>query len=254
MIQKPSLLQLAADEERQLQSQRTNSQRRPFQQCTCRALFKYKPYSQSRSYKNEKWSMLAGWSANSFSSTLTHHRDCMLSRESRKTKQFGFRMSFSGPLLRGALQAAMSMTRGSGGFSLSPALTFSYIVRSDTGPFKFFDKTLPIRQVSAADACAKFDFQRQELVRLYQQGNSSPSDVDEYGNNVLHVSLSYKNPYSLRTTLKLNQKACATFLYVQPSNDTDMSYVFRKYTQLLQDLYGFGIPLNNTNARGLYGT
>ena len=187
MIQKPSLLQSAADEERQIQSQCTNPQRRRMKHCTCRVLFKYKPYREWRLYENEKRPLLARWSAATFSSLLTHHRDCMLSRESQETKEFGFRISFSGPLLQGAIQAAMSMTRGSGGFSLSPVLTFNYVVRSGTGPFKLFENPFQYRWKSAADICAALDFRRKELIRLYQEGNASPGDVDEDGNTIMHV-------------------------------------------------------------------
>ena len=254
MIQSPSLLRSVADEERHLQLQHTNPQRRSLQHCTCRALFKYKPYSQSRSYDNEKRPMLARWIAVTFSSSLTHRKDCMLSRELQETKQFGFRISCSGPLLQGAIQAAMSMTRGSGGFSLSPALTFNYVVRSGTGPFKLFENPFEYRWKSAANICAALDFQRQELIRLYQEGNASPGDVDENGNTVMHVSLWCINFCSRRTILKFYQRACTNLamLYGHPTEISDMSEI---YIQFIRDLYNnFGVPLNSTNARGLYGT
>ena len=110
----------------------------------------------------------------------------MLSRISQETKEFGFRISFTGPLLQGAIQAAMSMTRGSGGFSLSPALAFNHVVRSDTGPFQF----LNFSGMSSIEHIVrnKLDFNKEKLVYLYQQGNASPSDVDENGDTVLHVS------------------------------------------------------------------
>ena len=91
----------------------------------------------------------------------------------------------------------MSMTRGSGGFSLSPVLNFNYVVRSGTGPFKLFQSAFQYKLETTADVYAALDFQRQELIRLYQEGNASPGDVDENGDTVMHVSLSCKNFCSL---------------------------------------------------------
>ena len=191
MIQKPSLLQSVADDleqERQIQSQHTSSQRRPLQHCTCPALFKHTPDSHSRSYNNKRKLMPARCNMATFSSTLTHRRDCILSRESQETKQFGVRISFSGPLLQGAIQAAMSMTRGSGGFSFSPVLAFNYVVRSDTVPFGILGISYGSIMLSPANALVRLDSQKRELMRLYDGGNASPHDVDENGNTILHVS------------------------------------------------------------------
>lgn len=172
-----------------MQFQHTTSQRRALQRCTCRAHFEYKPYGLSRSYGIGGIPTLARWNAATFSSPLIHHRDCVLFRESRETKQFGLRMSFSGPLLQGAIQAAMSMGHGSGGFSISPSLTFNYVISSDTGPFKLTNTHFRVCGVSVADLRATFELRRQQLLRLYQGGNASPGDVDEEGKTVMHVSL-----------------------------------------------------------------
>ena len=80
------------------------------------------------------------------------------------------------------------MTRGSGGFSISPTLAFSPIVSSNGGAFKILDIRFE-DDISAADMQATFAFRKQELSRLYLEGKASPHDVDEAGNTVLHVSL-----------------------------------------------------------------
>lgn len=191
MIKKPSLLRSVTEEGHRMQSEHTDSQRRFLQRCTCRALFRYRRYGHSIVYGKKGISMLAPWNVVTFSSSLIHHRDCVLSRESQETKQFGLRIAFGGPLLRGAIHAAMSMTRGSGGFSLSPALTFNYVVPSNTGQFKLLNSSLgyALRWAPAADVRTAFEFRRRELLRLYQEGKASPSDVDENGETVMHVSL-----------------------------------------------------------------
>lgn len=92
------------------------------------------------------------------------------------------------------MQAALSMTRGAGGFSISPTLTFSYVVPSGSGAFKLLDfdstfcRDLALNKISPADIRAEFEIRTQGILRLYQEGQSSPSDVDENGNTVMHVS------------------------------------------------------------------
>ena len=81
------------------------------------------------------------------------------------------------------------MTRGNGGFSLSPGIAYNYVVCSGTGPFKLMNTSFGFDAVSAAEVRATLHSQRQELIRLYKEGKASPGDVDEDGNTVMHVSL-----------------------------------------------------------------
>ncbi len=196
MIQKPSLVQAAFEEEQRLQSRQRKAHSRSFQRCTCRTLTKYKPYRGPKSLRTEG-SASARWNAATVASTLVHRRNCPLFNDAEETKQFGLRFSFSGPLLRGVIQAAISMTRGAGGFSISPMLAFNPIVSSGTGAFKIMDiirysfQNIP----PLVDMQATFTSQKQQLLRLYQEGKASPRDIDEDGNTVLHVRLDeVKNP------------------------------------------------------------
>lgn len=188
MIQRPSLIQSAYKEQQRLQSQHLNLRSRSLQRCTCRALTKYRPLGKLKSYRYQKDSAARQWNAATFASTLVHRRDCPLFEEAEETKQFGFRVSYSGPLLAGTIQAAMSMTRGSGGFSISPMLAYNPTVSSDAAAFKILDIRFGY-WTPAADMQATFTFRKQELSRLYLEGKASPRDMDEEGNSVLHVSL-----------------------------------------------------------------
>lgn len=99
------------------------------------------------------------------------------------------RLSYSGPLLAGALLISMSMTRGSGGFSISPTLAFSPTVPHDAPAFKAVECLTFSKSTSAFDMEAAFEFRKQELSRLYGDRKASPYDLDEFGNTVLHVRL-----------------------------------------------------------------
>lgn len=124
-----------------------------------------------------------------FSSTLIHRQDCVLFSKAQETKKVGLRVSFSGPLLQGAIEAALSMTRGYGGFSISPILSFGRIVPSGSGSFKIFDIGFNDAKEFAVDICATFEFRKREVLRLYRERKASPGDIDENGNTVMHVSL-----------------------------------------------------------------
>ena len=184
-MQKPSLLHMTLQENRRMLSQNMDVRSRPFQPCTCRALFKYKPLFRSRSYNMDGKNLTAAqWNAGFFTNTLVHRPGCP---EVQEEKQIGLKISFGGCLIQGAIQAAMSMTRGAGGFSISPILAFSPVVPSGTGPFRVFRMVDELEEIHASDLRTAFRSWTQELLQLYQAGKASPRDVDEEGNNIMHV-------------------------------------------------------------------
>lgn len=249
MMQKPSLVHAAFQEERRMQSQKWNPYPRSSQRCTCRALYKYNPLGRSWSYKKRTGLTPARMNAGTFASTLVHRQDCELFCKNQATKQFGLRLSFSGQLIQGAVQAAMSITRGSGGFSISPTLTFNYIVPSRTGPFKILDFCFD-HKTSAADMQITFEFRKQELLRLYQEDKASPSDVEENGRTVMHVGYQQNRFYRSPVALKFDQEACRIFRNssVLPIMDSN---IFEVYFNFLRDLSEMGVPLNIGDAEGL---
>lgn len=130
------------------------------------------------------------WNAATFASTLVHRQDCPLFEEAEEVKQFGFRISYSGSLLAGMIQAAMSMTRGCGGFSISPILAYNPTVSSDVAVFRILDISFKDR-TSVADVQAMFALKKQELLRLYIEGKASLRGMDEEGNTVTACESSY---------------------------------------------------------------
>lgn len=111
-----------------------------------------------------------------------HHKDCPCSSLSKKEETLGIRFSHCGYLLARTIQASMTITWGAGGLSISPDLNFRAVVSSESPAFSL------IRQV------IQFDFSNEvieqtlrEIFKLFIKREASPTDVDEYGNTLLHV-------------------------------------------------------------------
>lgn len=79
------------------------------------------------------------------------------------------------------------MTQGAGGFSISPCLSFSPVVRSDAPAFRIIDTKLPIYVYSAKEIQDCLDMRIQQLSHLYFERRASPHDTDQDGNSILHV-------------------------------------------------------------------
>ncbi|KAI9720839.1 MAG: hypothetical protein M1812_002678 [Candelaria pacifica] len=232
MILNPGLLQSVTQEERRMQSHRVDAPLRISQRCTCRVLYKYKSFGHSRSYNNNNGcnSKPGRWNATKFASTLTHDRGCGLYWEAQEAKKLGLRVSFTGFLLQGTVEAAISMTRGPGGCSISLPLTFNRILPSNSGPFKILSFSFNV-VVSTVEMRQTFKTKKKEILRLYQEREALPGDVDENGDTVMH-------------------RACTIFNAWWVIDRMD-SYAFELYFQFLQDLYELGVPLNRVNAAGL---
>ena len=117
-------------------------------------------------------------------SSLNHHKDCPLSNYSKSEKLFKIRLWYCGGILAQAIEASIHLTRGAGGFSISPNLSFSCVVPSNSNAFRLFRSYDLIRGPRPQD----LDVLIESLSRLFQDGKASPRDVDEDGNSLLHVS------------------------------------------------------------------
>lgn len=229
IAQSPSLIR-SVHEECRLRSSKTNSKPRPFQRCICRPSTAHIPPNALRWRRRSAARTSGCLDAAIFGGAVVHQRDCPFFGQFDVEKQFGMRLSYSGPLLARALLISMSMTRGSGGFSMSPTLAFSPTVPSHAPAFKALECLIFSKSTSAFDMEAKFEFTKQELSRLYRDGKASPYDLDEYGNTVLHMAC---NVFNHNSIMQLD------------------SNKFHLCFQFLKGLYDLGVPLNSTNARGL---
>lgn len=119
---------------------------------------------------------------------IQHRSDCPSYQEAEHSRQLSIRLAYSGVLLAGAIQASLSITSGSGGYSISPLLSFTSIVPCDAPAFRIFDTDIP-ETLFASDLEATFASRLRELSRLYSSRKANPRDVDKDGNNVLHVGV-----------------------------------------------------------------
>ena len=87
----------------------------------------------------------------------------------------------------------MSITRGAGGFSVSPGLRRANVVPANNPAFELLDRfvdrlrTAPTMNISEMELSLETGIQH--LERLFCDGKASPYDVDLQGNTLLHVRL-----------------------------------------------------------------
>lgn len=85
------------------------------------------------------------------------------------------------------MKLAMKVTRGAGGFSISPTLTLQGFVRNDSPIFELFTGSA-IREHEGSFG-EYLDYASTRMLQLFSDGCGSPYDVDWAGRTVLHVSL-----------------------------------------------------------------
>lgn len=132
-----------------------------------------------------KWFPSETWNVSFFTTNSTHRRGCPAFVES--SNAIGFRFSYCGYLLARTLQASISFTRGAGGFSISPTISFSALVPSDSPLFRLLEFNFSSK-TSAHDMSKSFDVRIGQILHLFENCAASPYDVDQDGNTMLHVS------------------------------------------------------------------
>lgn len=151
------------------------------QRCTCRP----RTIRKKSSRTHGKWFPRETWNMAFYTANSTHRRGCPTFLESSHT--IGLRLSYCGYLLARTLQASMSFTRGAGGFSISPTISFSALVPSDSPVFRLLDFNFS-RKTSVQDISSWFDLRIDQILHLFETRAASPYDVDQDGNTMLHVS------------------------------------------------------------------
>lgn len=198
MVQKPSLLESVFRKRDHLRNQATCLRPRSAERCTCRSSTHHKLLASIKPLYHVENTAYRRWSAAVVTTSMNHGRNCPLHEEAEHSKQLGIRLAYSGALIAGAIQASLSISGGSGGFSISPKLAFISTVPCNAPIFKIFEKYVP-ETLSSSDLQTAFTFRTKELLRLYSDGKASPRDIDEEGNNVLHVGFSlHTTKYVLR--------------------------------------------------------
>lgn len=150
--------------------------------CSCRPSTAFKALSAPR-LRGSTRSLNAWFSLSSFK----HCQDCPLYATSERRHSIGINLSYCGLILAKAAQASISITRGAGGFSISPTLTFGPVVPSSSAVFSVFDFG---HWDSVTDTQQRLKAFVKKSRQLFQDGKASPFDVDEDGNSLLHVNMS----------------------------------------------------------------
>ena len=161
------------------------------QRCSCQSSTVSKSTDRSG-----RWGPRKPWNAIIFSATVNHGRNCPFYRPSQKTNEVGVHFSYCGLWLARAVRASLAITTGAGGFSISPDVSFSPVVPSDSPAFTLLRRSFPnftlLRRSSpdrstAIDLHQHFEKQVRQLELLFRDGKASPYDLDQDGNTILHV-------------------------------------------------------------------
>lgn len=198
LIQKPGLFRSVYDEANYLESSKDLSgfaRKSPSElvsfprsyiqaadkRCTCRPRLSRKRSSRTHG----QWFPRETWNVSFYTTNSTHRTGCPSLLKS--SNAIGFRFSYCGYLLARTLQASISFTRGAGGFSISPTVSFSALVPSDSPVFRLLEFGFSSR-TSVQDMSRSFDVRIGQILHLFESRKASPYDVDQDGNTMLHVS------------------------------------------------------------------
>ena len=140
-----------------------------------------------------------GWKTYYGTESLAHKRDCPLFPSSRLTLvRLG--IARCAPLLIGAIEASISITRGAGGYSISQNISCARVVPWFAPAFNLVEpiwggsstwsailnRRRSIRHRAHFKRDLNYDLQK--IKTLFEQGKASPYDVNGDGNTLLHVS------------------------------------------------------------------
>lgn len=115
-----------------------------------------------------------------------HYEDCPFSLAPQTTTAIGLRFSHRGFLLARTIQAMISITTGTEGFSIAPNLTFRAVVPNDAPAFVIIDS---IREAVGieSDCVPLINQALQALLKLFRNGEALPTDVNENGEPLISV-------------------------------------------------------------------
>lgn len=186
MIQRPGLLRSVMEEMQQLGLRHTqlDAARR---RCTCRLQREFRYLQRCSLWWWYTRPMRRSLDAVMISSSRSHHQNCPLYSECEQEKVLSLNLSYRGTLLAATVKATLTMTRGAGGFSINPGLSYSGVVPLDAPAFELLQ--IDVEEMTSIEELQEcFDKRIRQLSRLYSERKASPHDVDQYGNTVLHVS------------------------------------------------------------------
>ncbi|KAL3440404.1 hypothetical protein BJX65DRAFT_33028 [Aspergillus insuetus] len=121
---------------------------------------------------------------------LTVHRPwCPLQNQSRKLVSLFFRHTFCSRFLRFSATVSLNMTKGAGGFAISPSLRFRAVVLEDSPAFSLLHGYGCSRGgLRCMIGKTNIKVAHQKLFTLFNTGQASPTDTLENGDTLLHAA------------------------------------------------------------------
>ena len=115
-----------------------------------------------------------------------HDNACPFHNEKRRIIVLFRRWTFCSWVLSFSIQASLTITKGAGGFSISPHLEFRAIVPVNSPVFRLLlDTQADLMSHTAGDV---IENTQKKLLGLLQEGQGSYSDTLSDGDTILHVS------------------------------------------------------------------
>lgn len=116
-----------------------------------------------------------------------HQKDCPLRMWSSKETVIRTRYSLCDIWLSQIISLSISITRGAGGLSISPNLSFCATVSKDSPAFALFNDE-KFYAIAKTKDYSHFKVITHRLSTLFREQKASPSDVLASGDTLLHVS------------------------------------------------------------------
>ncbi|KAL1970379.1 hypothetical protein VTN77DRAFT_5539 [Rasamsonia byssochlamydoides] len=120
-----------------------------------------------------------------------HDRSCPLYAFLQRAEHLEAGFTLINSYLGFSLQVVLSLTRGAGGCSISPRLNFRSIVPFDSPAFSCIKKIhsmLCDHDRHQQDILDSLKSAPQRLLELFSDGKAAPSDLNPYGETLLHVA------------------------------------------------------------------
>lgn len=198
LLSKPALLCSVCDEAEKMQKRSsdpraTQALRAKRRTCTPREYMR--PFCTCSSSISHQVDYLSIRAFKVFRATSSLHQNyCPLYPLSKKRETFGIKFLFPGIFLTKLVHATLAISRGAGGMSISPNLSYHAIVSRESPGFRLISDTVELlvpRNIWNGSPPASPVVVEQTLRRLYDlftSGHASPHDTLENGDTLLHVS------------------------------------------------------------------
>ena len=221
MIQKPSRCKEICDEAQQqglLQDRSDQLPHRPSNPVGALSRHYRSPFSCTcisirprRSQHSISKNVSALWATKS-----SHNPGCPLSGLATRTDTAQLSFRFCNAFLSRTIQATMSLTRGAGGFSISPGLNFRNIVRYDSPASRLiYNEMLSWMSLAPDDINQRSVIALNKLRRLFEEGKASPTDQTQYGWNLLHVKDLADIFHLIKSRLMLAVESHTAFCFIR---------------------------------------